>query len=81
MILRGLSHCSTLEPMRSRRYFDSVLQPLERKWRTGESENDEVESEQRLTDEFFYGRAVFCLREDMIIDDHVVIVVLWLKDS
>ena len=40
-----------------------------------------MESEQRLADEFFYGRAVFCLREDMIIDDHVVIVVLWLKNS
>ena len=40
-----------------------------------------MESEQRLADEFFYGKVVFCQREDMIIDDHVVIVVLWLKDS
>lgn len=40
-----------------------------------------MESEQRLADEFFYGRVVFFQREDMIIDDHVVIVVLWLKDS
>ena len=40
-----------------------------------------MESEQRLTDEFFYERVVFGQREDMIIDDHVVIVVLWLKES